>query len=104
NAQQIETIIAYIRSIQLPPESCLTEPAFQPVSGLTDLKNLKICDQGVLPQAERDKIAKAATVAAQALVDAGKYDSVDKAMGEALFNLDINSGASRCARRHTHGY
>src|SRR4051795_3743039 len=46
NTQQIQTIIAYIRSIQLPPESCLTEPAFQPVSGLTDLKALKICDDG----------------------------------------------------------
>ena len=38
NTQQIETIIAYIRSIQLPASSCLTEPGFLPVSGLTDLK------------------------------------------------------------------
>ena len=104
NAQQIQTIIAYIRSIQLPPESCLTEPAFQPVSGLTDLKALKICDQGTLPEAEKTKISKAATVAAQQLVDAGKYQSVDKAMGEALFNLDINSGAYSCARCHTEGW
>jgi mono/diheme cytochrome c family protein len=104
NTQQIQTIIAYIRSIQLPPESCLTEPAFLPVSGVTDLKALKICDEGQLPEAERTKIDKAATVAAQQLVDAGKYQSVDAAMGEALFNLDINSGAYSCARCHTEGW
>jgi mono/diheme cytochrome c family protein len=104
NTQQIETIIAYIRSIQLAPESCLTEPAFQPVSGLTDLTQLKICDEGILPETERIKIDKSATLAAQKLVEAGKYPSVDKAMGEALFNLDINSGAYSCARCHTEGW
>jgi mono/diheme cytochrome c family protein len=104
NAQQIETIIAYIRSIQLPPASCLTEPAFQPVSALTDLTKLKICDEGTLPDAEKTKIDKAATLAAQKLVDAGKYTTVDAAMGEALFNLDINSGAYSCARCHTEGW
>ena len=31
--RQIETLIAYLRSIQLQPEGCLTEPAFEPVSG-----------------------------------------------------------------------
>ncbi len=29
---------------------------------------------------------------------------VDAAMGEALFNLDINSGAYSCARCHTEGW
>jgi mono/diheme cytochrome c family protein len=104
NTQQIETIIAYIRSIQLEPESCLTEPAFRPVSALTDLRTLKICDEGTLPEAERTKIDKSATLAAQKLVDAGKYGTVTEAMGEALFNLDINSGAYSCARCHTEGW
>jgi mono/diheme cytochrome c family protein len=104
NAQQIETIIAYIRSIQLAPESCLTEPAFQPVSALTDLTQLKICDEGILPELERTKIAKSATLAAEALVAAGKYPTAEKAMGEALFNLDVNSGAYSCARCHTEGW
>ncbi len=104
NAQQIETIIAYIRSIQLPPESCLTEPAFPTVSALTDLKVLKLCDQGKLPELERTKIRKSAELAAQKLVDSGKYDTVDAAMGEALFNLDVNSGAYSCARCHTQGW
>jgi mono/diheme cytochrome c family protein len=104
NAQQIETIIAYIRSIQIEPASCLTEPAFQPVSALTDLTKLKLCDEGTLPDTEKTKIDKSAQLAAQKLVDAGKYSTVDAAMGEALFNLDINSGAYSCARCHTEGW
>ena len=104
NAQQIQTIIAYLRSIQLPPEGCVTDPAFLTVSDLTDLTPLRLCDGGTLPEAERTKIDKSATVAAQKLVDAGKYPTVEKAMGEALFNLDINSGAYSCARCHTEGW
>jgi len=34
----------------------------------------------------------------------GEYPTVDAAMGEALFNLDINSGAYSCARCHTEGW
>jgi mono/diheme cytochrome c family protein len=104
NAQQIETIIAYIRSIQLPPEGCLTGTGFPTVSALTDLKVLKLCDQGQLPEIERTKIQKAAELAAKKLVESGKYGTVDAAMGEALFNLDINSGAYNCARCHTQGW
>ncbi len=104
NTQQIETIIAYLRSIQLPPQGCLTDLAFEPVSALTDLTKLKLCDQGTLPDDEKTKIDKAAKQAAQSLVDAGKYSTVDAAMGEALFNLDINSGAYSCARCHTQGW
>ena len=37
NAQQIETIIAYIRSIQLPPESCAHRAGLPACLGLTDL-------------------------------------------------------------------
>ncbi|MDP9463693.1 MAG: cytochrome c, partial [Actinomycetota bacterium] len=104
NAQQIETIIAYMRSIQITPASCLTEPGFAPVSGLTDLTKLTICNEGTLPDDEKVKIDKAAKAAAQKLVDEGKYTTIDSAMGEALFNLDINSGAYSCARCHTEGW
>jgi mono/diheme cytochrome c family protein len=104
NAQQIETIIAYLRKIQLPPSSCLTGPGFLPESSLTDLSKLKVCDGGTLPDDEKAKIDSAAKAAAQKLVAAGKYPSVDAAMGEALFNLDINSGAYSCARCHTEGW
>jgi mono/diheme cytochrome c family protein len=104
NAQQIETIIAYMRSIQITPATCVTEPGFAPVSGLTDLTKLKVCDAGTLPDDEKTKIDNAAKAAAQKLVDGGKYTAVDDAMGEALFNLDINSGAYSCARCHTEGW
>ena len=104
NAQQIQTIIAYLRSIQLPPASCTTDRAFQPVSSLTDMKALKLCDGGTLPDSEKTKIDKSAKQAAQKLVDEGRYATVKDAMGEALFNLDINSGAYSCARCHTQGW
>jgi mono/diheme cytochrome c family protein len=71
---------------------------------LTDLNQLTICDEGTLPDEEKEKISASATVAAQKLVDAGKYPTVERAMGEALFNLDINSGAYSCARCHTEGW
>ena len=74
------------------------------MSGLTDLTKLKLCDGGTLPETEQTKIDKSAKPAAQKLVDAGKYPTVDAAMGEALFNLDINSGAYSCARCHTQGW
>jgi mono/diheme cytochrome c family protein len=104
NAQQIETIIAYLRKIQIQPVGCLKEPGFDRVSALTDLTKLKVCDGGVLPDEEKSKIDAAAKQAAKKLVDAGKYTTVDAAMGEALFNLDINSGAYSCARCHTEGW
>jgi mono/diheme cytochrome c family protein len=104
NSQQIETIIAYLRSIQIPPADCITQPAFEPETSLTDLSKLKVCDGGTLPADERSKIDQAATAAAKTLVAEGKYDSVDAAMGEALFNLDLNSGAYSCARCHTEGW
>ena len=54
------------------PAGCLTEPAFEPESSLTDLSKLKVCDGGTLPADEKTKISKAATAAAQTLVDAGQ--------------------------------
>ncbi len=105
NDQQIQTIMAYLRSIQIKPSGCLKEPGFEPVSSFaTDFSALKICDGGVVADDERKKIDDAAKKAAQKLVDDGKYATVDAALGEALFNLDINSGAYSCARCHTRGW
>src|SRR4029077_3960770 len=58
NAQQIETIIAYLRRIKIRPASCLKDPGFPPESSLTDLSTLKICDSGTLPDDEKAKIDK----------------------------------------------
>ncbi len=90
NDQQIDTLIAKLWSLQIPREGC---PADDPN-----------CDIGTLPQEEKDRIDEAATTAAQRLVDQGKYATVDEAMGEALFNLDLAAGAYSCARCHTQGW
>ena len=93
NDQQIETLIAKMQSLQIPRENCgAAEP-----DALT-------CASGNLPQAETDRIDEFATAAAQKLVDEGKYATVDAAMGEALFNLELGSGAYSCARCHTQGW
>lgn len=85
NSQQIETLIAYMRSIQIPRENC----------GVGEDDPLD-CASGNLPaeiQADIDTLANQA-------VDEGTYGSY----GEALFNLDLAGGAYSCARCHTQGW
>lgn len=93
NDQQIDTLIAKIKDLQIVREGCLPSES-----------DPRVCASGDLPQAERDKIDQAATAAANKLVAAGKYDTVEQAMGEALFNLEYSSGAYSCARCHTKGW
>ena len=90
NDQQIETLIAKLWSLQIPRDGC---PADDPN-----------CATGTLAQAEQDRIANDVQAAAEALQAEGKYDTVDEAMGEALFNLNTSSGAYSCARCHTQGW
>lgn len=85
NAQQIDTLIAYMASIQVPREGCSPEEEGDPN-----------CPTGRLP-AERNAELQAR---AEALVADGTYAS----LGEALFNLDIGGGAYSCARCHTPGW
>jgi mono/diheme cytochrome c family protein len=85
NAQQIDNLIAYIKSIQIPRENC--------AEGEDDAR---ICDSGNLPAAMQQDIQAAAE---KAVAD-GDADS----LGEALFNLDLASGAYSCARCHTLGW
>lgn len=85
NAQQIDTLLAYLHSIQIPREDCIVADA-----------NPLNCDGGHLPVAEQDKIQ----AAAQKSVDDGTFDSI----GEALFNLELGSGAYGCARCHSPGW
>ena len=98
NFQQLETLVALLRSMQVPREGC--------AAGETDPLT---CPSGHLPATgdavvTQQKINDAATAAAQKLVDQGKYALVSEAMGEALFNLDLDSGAYSCARCHTRGW
>ena len=84
NPQQIDNLIAYMKSIQIPREDC------------GEGENPLTCDLGHLPgdlQADTD-------AAAQKAVDDGEAESY----GEALFNLELGSGAYSCARCHTLGW
>ncbi len=85
NAQQIDTLISYIKSIQIPRVGCAASES-DPLT----------CATGTLPTDVQDGIQKAA----QQQVDNGTYAS----LGEALFNLDLASGAYSCARCHTQGW
>jgi mono/diheme cytochrome c family protein len=92
NEQQVQNVIDYLVSIQIPMEGCAEGEI--------------ICETGHLPAG--DPNADAATPgtsdeiqrAAQALVDSGEAAS----LGEALFNLELSSGAYSCARCHTRGW
>ncbi|MFM1790932.1 MAG: hypothetical protein RLZZ526_1259 [Actinomycetota bacterium] len=84
--QSVQTLIDYLKSIQVPQENCTeTRGAYDPT-----------CLDGRLPE-EKNKELEAE---AKRLVDNGTYAS----MGEAYFNLDIGSGAYSCARCHTKGW
>ncbi|CAB4885503.1 unannotated protein [freshwater metagenome] len=85
NAQQIDNLIAYLTSIQLPRVGCAANET-----------DNRVCATGTLDPAKQQEI----TDAALAAVKDGTY----KSYGEALFNLDVNSGAYSCARCHTQGW
>jgi mono/diheme cytochrome c family protein len=85
NAQQIQSLIEYLKSIQIPREDCLPEEEGDPN-----------CPSGHLPADDQADIE----TRARQLVDDGTYASY----GEALFNLDLGSGAFSCARCHTKGW
>jgi mono/diheme cytochrome c family protein len=85
NSQQIDTLLAYMRAIQIPREDC----------GPGEDDPLT-CPSGRLPTTIQNDID---TVARQSVED-GTYASY----GEALYNLDLASGAYSCARCHTQGW
>ncbi|MEX0848208.1 MAG: cytochrome c [Ilumatobacteraceae bacterium] len=93
NDQQIETLISYLEYLQIPRDNC--------GEGENDAQT---CPSGNLPDDEQGRIVDNANIAAQKLVDAGKYATLDDAMGEALFNLSYAAGAYSCARCHTQGW
>jgi mono/diheme cytochrome c family protein len=85
NDQQIQTVLDYLKSIQIPRENCAN-----PEDKAT------MCDGGTLPKKNQDEIQSEA----ERLVDNGTYASV----GEALFNLELGAGSYACARCHTKGW
>lgn len=91
NDQQIQNLLEYMKSIQIPREGCLDEE----LEG-DEYFAEGLCESGVLPADIQDEIEAAARRA----VEDGEADSY----GEALFNLDLASGAYSCARCHTLGW
>ena len=85
NDQQIQTLIEYIKTIQIPREDCAPEEAGDP-----------LCPSGHLPAKDQANI--------EALAQQSVTDGTYKTFGEALFNLNLNSGAYSCARCHTPGW
>jgi mono/diheme cytochrome c family protein len=85
NEQQIQTVIDYLKSVQIPRENCASPDG-----------KATMCDGGTLPKKNQDEIQ----AEAERLVGNGTYSS----LGEALFNLDLGAGAYSCARCHTKGW
>jgi mono/diheme cytochrome c family protein len=86
NEQSIETLVDYMKSIQIPQAGCIETRAYYDPT----------CDEGSLPKKNNDEIMDAANK----LVTNKIYGS----LGEALFNLDLGGGAYSCARCHTKGW
>ncbi len=95
NDQQITTLIEYLKSIQLPPDSCTGSVKFP-----GDKADPAVCDGGVLPASEAAAVEKSARDAMEAARVAGQPIGY----GEALFNNSLASGAYSCARCHTDGW
>lgn len=85
NEQQIQTLIDYLKSIQVPRENC----------AILD-EDPRNCSGGNLPAKNQEELQ----ARAEQLVADGTYASV----GEALFNMDVGAGAYSCARCHTKGW
>ncbi|MEJ7721687.1 MAG: cytochrome c [Ilumatobacteraceae bacterium] len=98
NSQQIDSLIAYLKSIQLEPADCAEgeTPVDIDVGRIIEDEVVTICPSGQLPAEKREEIENAARQS----VDDGTYASY----GEALFNLELDSGAFSCARCHTQGW
>jgi len=89
--QNIDTLLAYLESIQLEPEDCAEGQDPFRADG-----DPAVCDGGMVPQATQDEIQKAVNNYLAANPGASE--------GEALFNLELASGAYSCARCHTQGW
>ncbi len=91
NTQQIDNVIEYLKSIQLPREDCGPGE----VEG-ADFYGQELCPSGNVPATIQEDIQKSIDAA----IDSGEAGSV----GEAIFNLELGSGAYSCARCHTQGW
>ena len=91
NDQQIDNLLEYLKSIQIPREDC----------GPREVDAMKfygqeLCAGGHLPTSVQEGI--------QASIDAAIESGAATSVGEAIFNLELSSGAYSCARCHTQGW
>ena len=93
--QQIETLIEYMKSIQIPREGCLEDEL-----GGEEFFDVQLCESGTLPAADKETIQTAIDIAMADAEAAGAPITE----GEAIFNLELGSGAYSCARCHTLGW
>ena len=90
-SQQVETLIEYMKSIQIPREGCLDDEL-----GGEEYFDVQLCGSGTLPADDQADIQ----AAAEQMVESGEAAS----LGEAIYNLELGSGAYSCARCHTLGW
>ena len=91
NTQQIDNVLEYLKSIQLPREDC----GEGEVEGV-DFYGQELCESGTVPTNIAEDI--------QASIDAAVASGEAASVGEAVFNLELGAGAYSCARCHTQGW
>lgn len=99
NEQQIDSLLAYLKSIQVEPDECAEGETPVDIDVASELETdevVTICPSGHLPSEIQEEIE----VTARRAVDSGEFGSY----GEALFNLELSNGAYSCARCHTQGW
>ncbi|MEY4371805.1 MAG: hypothetical protein RL219_574 [Actinomycetota bacterium] len=102
NDQQIDSLVEYIKSIQVEPIGCKSEKIWDLGRGAqfgnreANPADPAVCDGGEVPADISEELQKAA----EADVAAGTY----KSLGEALFNSTYKAGSFSCARCHTRGW
>ena len=90
-SQQIETLIEYMKSIQIPRDGCLPDEL-----GGEEYFDVQLCESGELPASEQETI--------QTALDNAMAADPSITLGEAVFNLELGSGTYSCARCHTLGW
>ncbi|MDA3031144.1 MAG: cytochrome c [Actinomycetota bacterium] len=91
NSQQIDNVLEYLKSIQLPRENCGVGEA-----EAFSFYGQELCPSGSVPEKIASNI--------QASIDGALASGEASSVGEAVFNLDLGSGAYSCARCHTQGW
>lgn len=91
NTQQIDNVLEYLKSIQLPRTECGPGEV-----EAADFYGQELCQSGSVPTDIADDI--------QASIDAAVASGEASSAGEAIFNLELGSGAYSCARCHTQGW